>query len=136
MRHIIKIGAIAAGTTAGVIAGAFMSGGRKLKITDTILDQLKVGKDALQTTTESFKDAVKSVTGGNEVPFEKNLTSLVDKAADTSDNMIAVLEKKLSELKAASKEEVDQKQAATVNKESTADDVVIKAANSKPTDIL
>lgn len=143
MREYFKLGAIAAGTTAGVVIGTLLSG-KKSSISETVLDKLKVGKDTLKATKESFKDAVKKVSTDKENNFEDNLSLLITKSKRKSTDVIAVLEEKIAELKHSQKTHKENRLDAKnkeqnlkedqSSKQAEPQDVVIKAANSNPTD--
>lgn len=149
MRHLIKLGAIVAGATAGAAVGVLFTTEKGAKVTDKVLNKLKSGSDVLSSSKEDLKNKLKGFISSKEESFEARLNSILDKTADKKEDLIAMLEKKLSELKndtpqSSSKDAVQNNSTTelkeefnkqTQENENQQEDIVLKAAHSNPTNL-
>lgn len=128
MRHLVRIGAILAGATAGAAVGVLLAPGTGEKTRNKILDQLKSGVKSVSGSQETLKDLLVNFVSTKQQDFETNLTAITNKAADKKEDVIATLERKLSELKGDHNQKED-------NKSAIKDDVVYKAAYETKVDL-
>lgn len=149
MRHLIKLGAIVAGATAGAAVCVLFTTEKGAKVTDKVLNKLKSGSDVLSSSKEDLKNKLKGFIPSKEESFEARLNSILDKTADKTEDLIAMLEKKLSELKndtpqSSSKDAVQNNSTTelkeefnkqTQENENQQEDIVLKAAHSNPTNL-
>jgi len=128
MKNLIKFGAIVAGATAGAVISALITTEKGKKVRNRISHQLKSGAESFKDSRNTFKDFVSALASSNKGDFEGTLTSMIDKAADKTEQVISVLEKKLSEMKA-------EKQSNIVEKIDPKEDPVYKAAYETKIDL-
>lgn len=99
MTKAVKIATIVAGVTAGAIASKFL-----LKNWN-ILSKTESGEtnnsqsSGILCGIESIKNVLTNLVSSKKEDFETGLNSLVDKAEDKKDDIIQLLERKLSEVK-------------------------------------
>lgn len=148
MKHLIKIGAIVAGATAGAAVGVLFAPERGAKITDHVLNKFKSGTNLLTKTKEELKSKLKAFVSSKEENFDAKLTFILDNAVDQTEELINILENKLSELKKGSTinsskhlTQNDNNQLTDLKENNTEEthsdqqeDIVLKAAHSNPTD--
>lgn len=133
MRHLIKLGAIIAGATAGAAVGVLLAPDKGSKIRNKISDQLKSSADTLSSSKETLKNRFLEFVSSKEEDFETGLTSVLNKAGNKTEEVISVLEQKLAELKDDKKMHHQTTQPKSINDDS--EDVVLKAAYTKPKDL-
>ncbi len=129
MRHLIKFGAVIAGATAGAALGVLLTPEKGKKIRTKIVDHLKSGVAGVNDSKETLKGFLSEFTSSKKENFETTLTSIIDKAADKTEQVITILEHKLAEMKKGNKK---------VQPHSTSDikdDVVYKAAYETKVDL-
>lgn len=129
MRNLIKFGAVLAGASAGAAVGVLLMPEKRKKISNMITDHLKSGADAFKDSKENFKELVSDLTSSKNQDFDTVLNSIVDKAADKKDQVISILEQKISEMKS------DGKTHPQHNPSNIKDDVVYKAAYETKVDL-
>lgn len=129
MKNLIKFGAIVAGATAGAAISALIATEKGKKVRNRISDQLKSGAESFRDSKATFKDFVSELASSKKGDVEGTLTSIIDKAADKTEQVISILEKKLSEMKA------EKEQHNVIEKVDPKDDPVYKAAYETKVDL-
>lgn len=129
MRNLIKFGAVLAGAAAGAAVGVLLAPGKGTKTRHKILDNLKSGIGAVNASTSTFSNMLLDFVSEKENNFDKKLKTITDRASDQKEDVIATLERKLSELKKGT----DNMKPNT--KADVKDDVVYKAAYETKADI-
>lgn len=122
MRHLIKLGAICAGATAGAAIGVLLAPEKGTKLRGKIKNQLKSSGETFKHSKDTLKDIVSAFIPLDKANFETKLTSVIDKAGNTAEEVITILEHKLSELKADASDKDHNKSSESK------EDVVLKAA--------
>lgn len=100
--------AILAGAAVGAVAGVLLAPDQGDKTRRRISKGLKDGKDDISCKLEDLKKQVKSLVASKSSKLEDSIDSFVNTAENKSEDVIAVLEKKLSELKGGAKEVASQ----------------------------
>lgn len=129
MRHLIKFGAVLAGAVAGATVGVLLAPGKGTKTRDKILDNLKAGIGAVNDSKSTFSNMLLDFVSEKENNFDKKLRTITDRASNQKEEVIATLERKLSELK----KDTDHMKPNT--KADIKDDIVYKAAYETKADI-
>lgn len=100
--------AILAGAAVGAVAGVLLAPEQGEKTRKKISDGLKSGTDDLNCKMDDLKNQVKSLISSKKADFESSFNTLVNKADDRKEDVIASLERKLSELKGQGSNAVDR----------------------------
>ena len=129
MRHLIKFGAVLAGAAAGATVGVLLAPGKGTKTRHKILDNLKAGIGAVNASKSTFSNMLLDFVSEKENNFDKKLRTITDRASNQKEEVIATLERKLSELK----KDADHVKPNT--KADIKDDIVYKAAYETKADI-
>ena|SRR5690554_495161 len=125
MRQMGKLTAIIAGAATGAVIGMLVAPKKGEKTRKRISDGVTSWVDHLGSSTKELKNIVLNCVSPKPQDFESGFTSLIEKASDKKEDIIATLERKLSKLKA--KGNMPDKAGQT-------EDVVYKAANSTRSD--
>jgi len=120
-----KLVAIIAGAATGAAIGMLVAPEKGVKTRKRISDGIKSGAENLSSSAEELKNMVLGFTSLKKEDFETGFNSLIEKTADKNEDVIASLERKLSELKS---------KGNMPNKADQTEDVVYKAANSTRSD--
>ncbi len=102
---------------------------KEQKTRHKILDNLKVGIGAVNASKSTFSNILLDFVSEKENNFDKKLKTITDRASDQKEDVIATLERKLSELKKGT----DNMKPNT--KADVKDDVVYKAAYETKADM-
>lgn len=129
MRHLLKFGAVLAGATAGAAIGVLLTPEKGKKVRSKITDHLKSGAAGINDSKETLKEFFSELTSSKKQNFETTLTSIIDKAADKTEEVITILEHKLAEMKQGAESPKPQ------NTSDIKDDVVYKAAYETKVDL-
>lgn len=100
--------AILAGAAVGAVAGVLLAPEQGEKTRKRISKGLIDGKDDISCKLEDLKKQVKSLVSSKSNTLENTIDSFVNKAENKSEDVIAALEKKLSELKSGAKDVANQ----------------------------
>ncbi|RRA95123.1 YtxH domain-containing protein [Paenimyroides viscosum] len=100
--------AILAGAAVGAVAGVLLAPEQGEKTRKKISDGLKSGTDDLNCKMDELKNQVKSLISSKKANFESSFDSLLNKADDKKEDVIASLERKLAELKGQASNAVDK----------------------------
>jgi len=129
MKNLLKYGAVVAGATVGAAVGALITTERGKNIQNRISDQLKSGIKTFTDSKGNFKEFVTELASSKAGSFDSKLTSMIDKAADKTEEIISILEQKLSEVK------VNKEHRTVSEKIDPKDDPVYKAAYETKVDL-
>jgi len=100
--------AILAGAAVGAVAGVLLAPEQGEKTRRKISKGFKSGADDLHCKMDELKNQVKSLISSKKSDFESSFNSLVHKADDKKEDVIASLERKLAELKGEAANAVDK----------------------------
>ena len=128
MRNLIKFGAGLAGASAGAAIGVLLTTEKGKKVRNIVTDHFKSGIQTFKDSKENFSGLISELTTSKKTDFETTLSSIVDKASDKTEHVIAVIEQKLSEMKAENKG--NERHTSDIK-----DDVVYKAAYETKVDL-
>ena len=105
--------AIIAGAAVGAIAGILLAPEQGEKTRKRISKGYKSGADDLNCKMDDLKNQVKSLMNSKKTDFESSFNTLVNKADNKKDEVIASLESKLAELKNDAANAVDKAKDVT-----------------------
>lgn len=105
--------AILAGAAVGAVAGVLLAPEQGEKTRKKISSGLKSGTDDLHCKMDELKNQVKSLISSKKAGFESSFDTLLNKADDKKEDVIASLERKLAELKGQASNAVDRAKDVT-----------------------
>ena len=100
--------AILAGAAVGAVAGVLLAPEQGEKTRKRISKGFKSGADDLNCKMDDLKKQVKSLVKSKSSKLENSIDSFVNTAENKSEDVIAALEKKLSQLKGDAANAVDK----------------------------
>ena len=100
--------AILAGAAVGAVAGVLLAPEQGEKTRKRISKGFKSGADDLNCKMDDLKKQVKSLVKSKSSRLENSIDSFVNTAENKSEDVIAALEKKLSQLKGDAANAVDK----------------------------